>query len=138
MRASIGVDAARHCAGRASAEERASIQELAEAAAGLIGRDEQTLDFTFAVMWGAIVVGSDNIAYRLALNSLMEAMMAFGDIASQIRPTDADGIRNLGEAIAEGDGEAAGVAARHLLESDVEAYEEAFDLDGTGEDDASS
>ena len=122
MRASVGVDAARHCAGRASAEDRNAIRELADAAADLVGKGDVELDVAFATMWGAIVAGSDNIAYRLALNSLMEAMLAYGDIAERIRPTDADGIRALGAAIAAGDEDAAVEAARPMLESDVESF----------------
>ncbi len=122
MRASIGVDAARHCAGRASAGDRSEIRDLAVAAADLVGEGDVELDLAFATMWGAIVAGSGNIAYRLALNSLMEAMLAYGDIASRIRPADADVIRTLGKAIAAGDEDAAVAAARSMLESDVESF----------------
>jgi GntR family transcriptional repressor for pyruvate dehydrogenase complex len=122
MRASIGVDAARHCAGRASEEERGAIRDLAETAAGLVDDGkEMELDFAFALMWGAIVAGSGNIAYRLALNSLMEAMLAYSDIASQIRPNDSALIRALGAAIAAGDEQRASEVARTMLESDVES-----------------
>ncbi|MGK2931934.1 MAG: FadR/GntR family transcriptional regulator [Solirubrobacterales bacterium] len=122
MRASVGVDAARHCAGRASAEDRDTIREMADAAAGLVGKGDDELDVAFAAMWRAIVAGSHNIAYRLALNSLMEAMLAYGDIAQRIRPTDADGIRALGAAIAAGDEDGAVAAARPMLESDVKTF----------------
>ncbi|MBK8294492.1 MAG: FadR family transcriptional regulator [Solirubrobacterales bacterium] len=122
MRASIGVDAARHCASRASADDREEIRRFADAAADLVGKGDIELDVAFAVMWGAIVAGSGNIAYRLALNSLMEAMLAYGDIASRIRPTDAEGIRALGNAIAAGDEAAAVAAARPMLESDIESF----------------
>lgn len=122
MRASIGVDAARHCAGRASKGDRDAIRVLAEKAAGSVGGDDQELDIAFATMWGAIVAGSGNIAYRLALNSLMEAMLAYGDIAGRIRPGDAAGIRSLGRAIAAGDEDGAVAAARPMLESDIESF----------------
>lgn len=123
MRASIGVDAARHCAGRASEEERFEVREFAREAAGLVeGEGGELLDISFATLWHAIVAGSGNIAYRLALNSLMQAMGAYGDIAERIRPTDADGIRRLGDAIADGDEEAATEAARALLEGDIAAF----------------
>jgi GntR family transcriptional repressor for pyruvate dehydrogenase complex len=123
MRASIGVDAARHCAGRAGEEERLQVDELAREAAGLIGGDDpERLDLAFAALWQAIVAGSGNIAYRLALNSLMQAMEAFGNLAERIRPDDADGIRRLGAAIAQGDEDAAAGAARALLERDITAF----------------
>ncbi len=123
MRASVGVDAARHCAGRASAEERLGVREFAFAAADLVGAgDPEGLDLAFGVLWQAIVAGSGNIAYRLALNSLMQAMAAYGDLAERIRPTDPEGIRALGEAIASGDEEAATYTARALLERDISAF----------------
>lgn len=126
MRASIGVDAARHCAIRAPEEERLAILELARSAADLVESDGpehvEKLDIAFATFWYAIVGGSGNIAYRLALNSLMQAMMAYGDVAGRIRPTDANGIRALGEAIAAGEEEHSMIAARNLLESDIEAF----------------
>ena len=123
MRASVGVDSARHCAGRASEEERFEVREFAREAADLVGAGEpERLDLAFAVLWQAIVAGSGNIAYRLALNSLMQAMGAYGDLAERIRPTDAEGIRRLGEAIAAGDEEGATEAARTLLERDITAF----------------
>lgn len=122
MRASIGVDAARHCAKRAPDGDRDGIRELAETAAGLVGQGDAELDVAFAAMWGAIVAGSGNIAYRLALNSLMEAMLAYGDIAERIRPTDAEGIRALGRAIAAGDEAEAAQVARLMLESDIDSF----------------
>ena len=124
MRASIGVDAARHCAGRASEEERFEVREFAHEAAGLVeGEGGDRLDISFATLWHAIVAGSGNIAYRLALNSLMEAMLAYGDIAQRIRPTDANGIRALGAAIAAGDEDGAVAAARPMLESDIKSFD---------------
>lgn len=123
MRASIGVDAARHCAGRASEQERLEVRDFALEAADLVGGDDgEQLDLAFAALWHAIVAGSGNIAYRLALNSLMEAMAAYGDVAQRIRPTDADGIRALGEAIAAGDEERSITTARNLLERDISAF----------------
>jgi len=123
MRASIGVDAARHCAGRASEEQRLEVRDFAFAAADLVGAgDAEALDLAFATLWQAIVIGSGNIAYRLALNSLMQAMAAYGDLSDRIRPSDPDGIRALGEAIAQGDETAAIEAARILLERDISAF----------------
>lgn len=123
MRASIGVDAARHCAGRASADSRQRIGELAESAAAEVGTDDEKLDLAFGELWQAIVAGSGNIAYRLALNSLMEALLAYGDMAERIRPHDAGQIRDLGQAIVEGDEAAAASAARLMLEADIRSFD---------------
>ena len=121
MRASIGIDAARLCAGRASEAERGEIAELGELAAGLVGsgRDEQ-LDEAFAGFWLAIVAGSGNIAYRLALNSLLAAMLGFGELADRIRPDDKAIIQRLGQAISSGDPEAAAEVATGMLRADIE------------------
>ena len=68
MRACIGVDAARLCAERARAAERRAIAELAEQTAA------ELTDEANERLWDAIVAGSGNLAYRLALNTLLTGM----------------------------------------------------------------
>jgi GntR family transcriptional regulator, transcriptional repressor for pyruvate dehydrogenase complex len=119
MRASIGVDAARRCAVRASADDRSSIRAHAETTASAIGTAR--IDESYEALWRAIVVGSGNIAYRLSLNSLMAALDAYAEIAEALRPTDPERLHALGEAIAAGDAATAAVAAAALLEPDVAA-----------------
>lgn len=121
MRASIGVDAARRCALRAPRDARAQIARLAEAAAAAIGSDPALLDECYAGLWAAIVAGSGNVAYRLALNSLMSALVAYAEIGEAVRPRNAQGVRALGETVAAGDGEGAARAAGRLLEPDTRA-----------------
>jgi len=121
MRASIGIDAARLCAERATPAEREQVEGLGERAAALVGAgDDEMLDQAFAELWLAIVAGSGNIAYRLSLNSLLEAMLTFGDVAARIRPDDARIIGRLGRAIGAGDPETAAEVAGHMLRADVE------------------
>jgi DNA-binding FadR family transcriptional regulator len=121
MRASIGVDAARLCAGRAEEAERQAIEELGERAAALVGSGEdEALDLAFAEFWLAIVNGSGNIAYRLSLNSLLAAMTGFGDVADRVRARDAKIIVQLGQAIAAGDPETAAEVAGQMLRADIE------------------
>ena len=121
MRASIGVDAARLCAERASEAEREQVEQLGERAAALAGSgDEAMLDQAFAEFWLSIVAGSGNIAYRLSLNSLLAAMLGFGDVASMVRPTDGKLIGRLGRAIGAGDPETAMEVAGHMLRADIE------------------
>ena len=123
MRASIGVDAARHCAVRADPDRRREIGEYAEAAADLIGVDDEKLDFAFGILWEAIIVGSDNIAYRLAFNSLMKAVLLKSEMAKRIRPQNAALIRQLGKAIAAGDEARTVEVARAMLEPDIKVFE---------------
>lgn len=121
MRASIGVDAARLCALRASEAEREEVERLGERAAGLAGTGEDAeLDQAFAEFWLAIVAGSGNIAYRLSLNSLLRAMLTFGEVADRIRPGDGDLSGRLGRAIGSADAEEAADVATHMLRADVD------------------
>lgn len=121
MRSSIGVDAARRCAERADADARATIGDLAATvAAGVGAGDGPAIGESFVALWQRIVDGSGNLAYRLALNSLNSALAAYPSIGERLGPRDPGGLRELGEAIAAGDGDRAGSAARHLLESDSE------------------
>lgn len=119
MRASIGVDAARLCATRADGEGRNRVTELAERAAPLVETDRERLDPVYADLWQAVVAGSGNIAYRLALNSLLKAMHAFDGVAEALLPEDGELVLALGEAIGERDADRAAEAARALLERDV-------------------
>ena len=117
MRASIGVDAARRCAQRATPEARERIVALANEAADA---DEDALvDERYAELWIAIVTGSGNVAYRLALNSLIVALASYEGVADLVRPSDGAQIRALGAAIGKGNADAAVRAARRLLEHDV-------------------
>jgi DNA-binding FadR family transcriptional regulator len=106
MRATIGTDAARLCAARASAEQRAVVLRLAAAEMDADG---------YAALWRAIVGGAGNIAYRLALNSLMEALERRPELTAALLPRDGADLRALGEAIGAGDPDAAAAAAAPLL-----------------------
>jgi DNA-binding FadR family transcriptional regulator len=117
MRESIGVDAARRCATRAPGATRASIRALSETAATAIGSDPAAVDQAYEALWRMIVEGSQNIAYRLALNSLLAAVGDYEDIAAVMRPADPDVVRSLGTAIESGDAAGAGDAAERLLGS---------------------
>src|SRR5215218_7734009 len=69
MRACIGADAARRCAERGSAALRAQLRARAEQLAAvdhLAARNAH-----YEVLWDEIVDGADNIAYRLALTTLV-------------------------------------------------------------------
>jgi DNA-binding FadR family transcriptional regulator len=118
MRASIGVDAARLCAGRADQASLSQIESLGETAAALAGSGEdEAVDQAFAEFWLAVVGGSENIAYRLSLNSLL-GMLGVGEVADRVRPQDGDLIARLGRAI--GAGDTAAEVAGHMLRADIE------------------
>ena len=73
----------------------------------------------FVALWGRIVDGSGNLAYRLGLNSLNGALDAYPLLGELLAPRDADALRALGDAIARGDEAGAADAARRLLEPDT-------------------
>ncbi|HEY3188451.1 MAG TPA: GntR family transcriptional regulator [Solirubrobacteraceae bacterium] len=120
-RATIGVDAARRCARRATAQQRAEVRRRAELTAAAVAAQAEDVDDSYAALWRAVVVGSGNIAYRLALNSLVMALEGRAEIAAALRPRDTGDLLALGEAIADSDAEAAARAAGRLLEPDVDA-----------------
>jgi DNA-binding FadR family transcriptional regulator len=122
MRASVGVDAARRCAARAEPAERERVAAQAERTAGAVDGDDQVVDDGYAELWRGIVQGSGNLAYRLALNSLLGALAAYPGVAGQVRPKDPAAVRALGAAVAAGDAGAAADAARALLEPDIDAF----------------
>lgn len=119
-RATIGIDAARRCAERASESQRSDVRSEAERAGAAIGSDEQTLDAAYEELWRLIVDGAQNLAYRLALNSLVGGIQRYERIAVALRPTDRELLERLGDAIAIGDGERAAKAAAALLGPDAE------------------
>lgn len=69
MRRAIGTDAARLCALRADDAQRAAITAAAEAYPEI--GDLNVLRDADLEFWTAIVIGSGNLAYRLALNTLV-------------------------------------------------------------------
>lgn len=121
MRECIGVDAARRSAARAPGETRSRIDRLAQAAATAVGTS--AIDEEYAALWLGVVAGSQNVAYRLSLNSLLAAVSEYEGIADITRPKDAEAIRALGRAIRGGDVAGAGEAARALLEPDTHALD---------------
>jgi len=76
LRRTVGVDAARLCAVNASDEQLDAVA-AASAAYPETGTLQEFQDAEVA-FWTAIMVGSGNIAYRLALNTLMAAIEDVG------------------------------------------------------------
>lgn len=109
MRASIGVDAARRAAQRAKPEQRERIEALAAQASTREG---------YEALWLAIVDASGNIAYRLALNTLIAGVEAYPQVQGRLAPGPATEVIALGQAIAAGDPDRAERIARALLDPD--------------------
>ena len=108
MRRSVAADAARLCARNATAEQLASIAAAAAAYPAQRTDESFAVDLTF---WTAIIDGSGNLAYRLALNTLVAA---FTDIGF-------DSIADLGMAAELIDREAHITLAEHLVARDADA-----------------
>jgi DNA-binding FadR family transcriptional regulator len=117
LRATIGADAARWCAERSPAGTADALRSLVDEM-DAIGSDPErwgTIGFDF---WQAVVVGADNIAYRLAFNTLRAVAAAVAPHLPGVLGAEwalRDGYRAVADAIAAGDGDAAEAAGRQLL-----------------------
>jgi DNA-binding FadR family transcriptional regulator len=115
MRASVGADAARRAAGRANGVQRAEIEARAEMLAAETDLDARNT--LYEALWDLIIDASDNLAYRLALNTLAsgrQMLVGIARIGAEL--ADDQAVRGLARAIAAGDDEAALARARDLLE----------------------
>jgi GntR family transcriptional repressor for pyruvate dehydrogenase complex len=121
MRVSIGADAARLCARRAVAPLTDRLFRVAEEMEKTDDPDALVdLDTEF---WALVVDGADNIAYRLAFNSLIRSLQihrrpALTLIADEL--LDPAARRSVAAAIADGDEEAAAQRARAALTGGLE------------------
>lgn len=123
MRAALAPDIARLAAkrgGEACAESlRGVIASMADASG-----DTPTLQQLALEWWGALVDGSDNLAYRLAFNSLREGYVRFMHL---LAPVLADEVGDIGayraitDAVAEGRQADAEAGARALLAQGTES-----------------
>lgn len=117
MRRSIGSDAAALCAARATDSQLTDIVAAAAAYDGFDG------DLAF---WTAVVDGSDNLAYRLGLNTLVAAFLDLGiDVVSSLgldaELVDPTAHQELAAAIAARDPERARALAHDLLSRIVDS-----------------
>ncbi|MHB8694754.1 MAG: FadR/GntR family transcriptional regulator [Solirubrobacteraceae bacterium] len=120
MRASLGCDAARLAAERATEAQRASIRYLAarviEPGQGELERIEH-----YEELWAVILDASENIAYRLAYNSLVTARAQGGLVPAVYHREfeEPSAILELADAIAAADPERAYALAHELLNRTV-------------------
>jgi DNA-binding FadR family transcriptional regulator len=115
MRRVIGTEVARLAAVRADPTARARILDQA--------RDcqreghEACLESDRA-FWSELVEAADNIAFRLAFNSLLQVIDGHAELMDEILDegrTDAAGHLELADAVARGDGETAAAVAHRVL-----------------------
>ena len=100
MRACVGADAARRCAARAGGAHKAQISAHAAQLAALDDLDARNAHYE--VLWDLIVDGADNIAYRLALTSLLAPHQRIASVdarAVAAELSDVEAIRGLARAI---------------------------------------
>lgn len=115
MRRVIGVEVARLAALRADDGARARILERSRAYAAEDGEARRDADRGF---WAELVDAADNMAFRLAFNSLIRAIDAHADVMDEVLDedrTDAETHLRLAEAVARGDAPAAVGLAHHIL-----------------------
>lgn len=115
MRASVGADAARLAARRATAAQRAQLVALAAKLAGLDDLGARTA--VYDVLWDTVIDCSGNLAYRLALNTLVagQKVLSFGAAVVGPEVTDGPAVAQLTDTINNADEDGAYAAARALL-----------------------
>jgi GntR family transcriptional regulator, transcriptional repressor for pyruvate dehydrogenase complex len=115
MRLTVGGDAARRCAERATPTARRELLAVAARAGEGATYDERLT--AYEALWEHIVAHSGNVAFRLAFNSLVRARHGAGIDASiyTAEVEDPAAIRRLAEAVAAGDGAVARDVAVALL-----------------------
>lgn len=127
MRAAIGADLARLCALRAGTAIKNDLVEIAhqlKAAPKDVGI--VALDLSF---WERMLDGADNVAYRLAYNSLIRSAQAAPELQLRwtIEELEASDFRiPIAEAIASGDSAAAEAATRTSLRGAIVAIDKAI------------
>ena len=115
LRLCVGVDAARRCAERAPAPVVAALQDALDSQRRAPSARRPVL---YAALWEHVIEGADNIAYRLAYNSLLAGLDPDSEPSRALfseEADDVDAVAGLVAAIACGDGAQAGDAATDLL-----------------------
>jgi DNA-binding FadR family transcriptional regulator len=128
MRSAIGCDIARLCAIRADRQTRAELISLSEQMRA--AREDAALAALDQQFWLRMIDGADNIAYRLAFNSLMQSarFMVERQVDWTIKELENCDFRlPIAEAIAAGDPAAAEAATKTSLQGAIEAIDAAID-----------
>ena len=116
LRACVGADAARRAAERADPAQRAELVARAEALAA--AGEPEARNAEYEQLWATVVDAAGNVAYRLALNTLVTGqhvlVLDAGRVAAEL--DDPAAIRALAAAIAQGEPARARALAAELLE----------------------
>jgi GntR family transcriptional repressor for pyruvate dehydrogenase complex len=123
MRAAVGADIVRLCAIRADRQVRSDLVQLATEMRA--ASDSETLFALEVRFWERLLDGAQNIAYRLAVNTLVEGAYVMGDVAKEwfIEEIRASDYRMpIALAIKAGDPAAAESIARTIMRTAVEAF----------------
>lgn len=123
MRAAIAADTARLCAQRASPALKAEISALTAQMQNT--QDDQALFALEVRYWDTVLAGADNLAYRLAFNSMMKSLRALPSAVQawslrEIRQTQCHQV--LSDAIARGDADAAEQDTRTLMRQGLKTF----------------
>ena len=121
MRRCVGVEAARLAARRGDAAARRRIVAAAAAYRGPVGGGEDGTDRAF---WAEVVDASDNVAFRLAFNSLLHTVDAHRDLMDELLAadrSDATPHADLAAAISARDEETAAAVADRILGQALDA-----------------
>jgi GntR family transcriptional repressor for pyruvate dehydrogenase complex len=143
MRAAIATDAARLCAQRGEADVRLALPALTLQM--LNTDDDQALYALEMRYWDTIIIGADNLAYRLAHNSMMKILTRAMARSTEEKEEEGDATfatnrdmirawslrevrasqchRALSAAIAEGDADTAETETRTLMRKGLQVYE---------------
>lgn len=119
LRALVGVDVARRFVAEADAADRERIARLVEATADGVGGSPDELSERYGDLWRALVGGTGNLAYRLMLNSLNEALETYSELSQALLPADAEALRRFAAAIRSSDVAEAVALVAAQLEGDV-------------------
>lgn len=115
LRLCVGVDAARRCAERAPSLVVEALQTALHAQRA--GRPEHA-PLLYAQLWDHVIDGADNIAYRLAYNSLLAGLDPGDELSRALfgaEAGDIEAVQELVAAIAAGDPDLASDTAAGLL-----------------------
>jgi DNA-binding FadR family transcriptional regulator len=129
MRAVIAADLARLCAERATPEMKADLVSLAQQMKDAAAKQDERTNaeiFRFDVLfWERLADGAGNIAYRLALNTMIRSSQANGAlaihwVAEQLKLDDFR--RAVAAAIASGDARKAEALTREAMRAESERF----------------
>ena len=123
MRAGMAAEVARLCALRATQALRHELLAISEKMQSTTDPQElYTLEIRF---WDRVLVGAENLAYRLAFNSLLKSAYRKGERARELSVYEvrASGCRAaLARAIADGDADLAEAETRKRMRADLELF----------------